>query len=163
MTPRMHRPRRQELPRLASVGPHRARSLFPVSPIPFFPFLFFFSRSFSFTVVRCRPRGFDGPRGGFPGRRGPTEGASHARLGHEPRPSDLLKISIALVHRPPRPPPLTHDVRPKQAHHRRHSPPTHCAPVFLSFFSWRGVEGPSPAQVKDTRRAKIPSRARTSS
>lgn len=31
------------------------------------------------------------------GRRGPTEGASHARLGHEPRPSDLLTISIALL------------------------------------------------------------------
>lgn len=31
------------------------------------------------------------------GRRGPTEAASHARLGHEPRPSDLLTISIVVL------------------------------------------------------------------
>lgn len=42
-----------------------------------------------------------GPRGGYLGRRGLTEGASHARLRHEPRPSDLLTISIVrAVHSP---------------------------------------------------------------
>lgn len=46
----------------------------------------------------------DGPRGGYLGQRGLTEGASHARLGHEPRPSDLLTISIArAVHSTPPP------------------------------------------------------------
>lgn len=40
------------------------------------------------------------------GRRGPTERASHARLGHEPRPTDLLTISIVPLVLYPRPLPL---------------------------------------------------------
>lgn len=86
----------------SSSGPLRA-FCFPPGPSlfsPFFSFFFYFLPSCS----RVRPQGFDGPRGDFPDRRGPTEGASHTRLGHEPRPSDLLKISIALVHRPSHPP-----------------------------------------------------------
>lgn len=116
------------LQQLASVGPHRTplcAFCFPPSP-----YLFFFL--FSFIVYRrVRSQGFDGPRGDFPGRRGPTEGASHTRLGHEPRPSDLLKISIALA---PLALPHEHDVRPKQAHRRRHYS-HHCIRSFLLFFS----------------------------
>jgi len=81
--------------------------LFFFFSFPFFSFLFFLP-----SCSRVRPRGFDGPRGGFPDRRGPTEGASHACLGHEPRPSDLLKISSALVHRPSRLP--SHVVGPNR-------------------------------------------------
>lgn len=90
------------LQQLASVAPHRARYRafrFSPSSFSFFPPFFLLL----FTCFRVRPQGFDGPRGEFPGRRGSTEGASHTRLGHEPRPSDLLKISIALVRRSSRP------------------------------------------------------------
>lgn len=88
---------------LVLIGPATMRGsfLFPRLPLSAFPFSFFFFLASVFFPLpswsRVRPRRFDGPRGGYLGRRGPTEGASHARLGHEPRPSDLLKISIALV------------------------------------------------------------------
>jgi len=90
---------------------------------------FFFCFLLFFTV--CDRKEFDGPRGDFLGRRGPTEGASHTRLGHEPRPSDLLKISIAFA---PLALPHQHDVRPKQAHHRRYYS-HHCTRSFLLFFT----------------------------
>lgn len=99
---RMHRPQRE--------GSNDSRQLVLIRPATHFflpsesflvlSFIFFF---FLPSCSRVRPQGCDGPRGDFPGRRGPTEGASHTRLGHEPRPSDLLKISIAFVHRPSRP------------------------------------------------------------
>lgn len=102
--PRMHRPQQRRLPTTrvswSSSGP-ATRFSFSFRVLSF---SFFFSFSFYRRALVCDRKGFDGPRGDFPGRRGPTEGASHTRLGHEPRPSDLLKISIALVHRPSRPP-----------------------------------------------------------
>lgn len=100
--PRMHRPQRGKLqPPRVSWSSSGLR--FFTSLLIFFSFFLCFLPSCS----RVRPQGFDGPRGDFPGRRGSTEGASHTRLGHEPRPSDLLKISIVLVRRPSRPPSWT--------------------------------------------------------
>lgn len=72
----------------------------------------------------CRATRLDRPRGGYLGQRGLTEGASHARLGHEPRPSDLLTISIVRAVRSP----LPGSFRllrsgPKQAHRARERRP----------------------------------------
>lgn len=111
----------------ASDVPHRARA-WPC---------FLFRREKKGTVNCLSRLDSDGPRDGYLGQRGLTEGASHARLGHEPRPSDLLTISIArAVRSPPPPAPSAFCVRPKQAPRRALPSPPFVRPLSatVSFF-----------------------------
>lgn len=70
------------------------------------------------------------------GRRGPTEAASHARLGHEPRPSDLLTISIVVLVLCAHPLPLPPSAREGPPEPGPHRSPHRSAAVSIPSFSY---------------------------